>query len=193
MTDVQTFMTGIAFGESPRWHEHRLWFSDWGAEELIAVDLAGKSEVVLHVASFPFSIDWLPDGRLLIASARDGLLLCQEPDGSLVAHADLHSLADTPWNEIVVDGRGNTYLNNVGFDFPGGEFVPGKAPSGMGMSATGGACASRKAVRCCRPSSLIVAASRVCWAARTGERCSWWRGSGVAWRARPTVNEQDRS
>jgi sugar lactone lactonase YvrE len=118
-------MSGIAFGESPRWHHGRLWFSDWGAQELIAVDLAGNSEVVLRVASFPFSIDWLPNGRLLIVSARDRLLLRREPDGAVVTHADLSSLSDHPWNEIVVDGRGNTYLNNIGFDFPGGEFAPG--------------------------------------------------------------------
>ena len=70
-------------------------------------------------------IDWLPDGRLLIVSASDGLLLRREPDGSLVTHADLTGLADHPWNEIVVDGRGNAYVNNIGFDFPGSEFAPG--------------------------------------------------------------------
>jgi sugar lactone lactonase YvrE len=127
--EVQTLMTGIAFGESPRWHDGRLWFSDWGAQEVVAVDLEGRSEVVARVGfpAFPMCIDWLPDGRLLIVSARDGLLLRMEPDGSLVTHADLSGLADRthPWNEIVVDGRGNAYINNQGFEFPGGEFASG--------------------------------------------------------------------
>jgi sugar lactone lactonase YvrE len=123
--ELQTLMTGIAFGESPRWHEDRLWFSDWGAQEVVAVDLEGKSEVIVRVPSFPFCIDWLPDGRLLIVSGGDGLLLRREPDGSLVTHADLTGLAKHKWNEIVVDGRGNAYVNNTGFDFPGGEFAPG--------------------------------------------------------------------
>jgi sugar lactone lactonase YvrE len=72
-------------------------------------------------------IDRLPDGRLLIVSGRDGRLLRREPDGSLVTHADLSALSGKghPWNEIVVDGRGNAYVNNQGFDFPGGEFAPG--------------------------------------------------------------------
>jgi sugar lactone lactonase YvrE len=125
MPELQTQMTGLALGESPRWHDGRLWFSDWGAQEVVAVDLEGKSEVIVRVPSFPFCIDWLPDGRLLILSGRDRLLLRREPDGSLVTHADLISLSDHPWNEIVVDGRGNAYINNIGFDFPGGEFVPG--------------------------------------------------------------------
>jgi sugar lactone lactonase YvrE len=123
--EPQILMTGILFGESPRWHDDRLWFADWGAQELVAVDLEGRSEVVVRVPSFPFCIDWLPDGRLLIVSARDRLLLRREPDGSLVTHADLGQLSDHPWNDIVVDGRGNAYVGNIGFDFPGGEFAPG--------------------------------------------------------------------
>jgi sugar lactone lactonase YvrE len=123
--ELQTLMTGIVFGESPRWHDERLWFSDWGAQEIIAVDLEGKSDVIVRMPSFPFCIDWLPDGRLLIVSARDRHLLRREPDGSLVTHTDLSSLSDHPWNDIVVDGRGNAYICNIGFEFPGGEFAPG--------------------------------------------------------------------
>ena len=119
MTEPQILMTGIAFGESPRWHDDRLWFSDWGTQEVVAVDLEGESEVIVGVSSFPFCIDFLPDGRLLIVSARDRLLLRREPDGSLVTHADLGSLSEHPWNDIVVDGRGNAYVGNTGFDFPG--------------------------------------------------------------------------
>jgi sugar lactone lactonase YvrE len=135
-------MTGIAFGESPRWHDGRLWFADWAAEELIAVDLDGDSEVVMRVASFPFCIDWLPDGRLLIVSARDRLLLRREEDGTLATHADLSVLSEHPWNDIVVDGRGNAYVGNIGFDFPGGEVAPGilavVAPDGSARQVADG-------------------------------------------------------
>src|SRR2546429_1589978 len=110
MPELHTLMTGLVSGESPRWHDDRLWFSDWGAQELIAVDLEGRSEVITRIQSFPFCIDWLPDGRLLVVHSRDRLLLRREPDGSLVTHADLSRLADG-WNEIVVDGRGNAYVN----------------------------------------------------------------------------------
>ena len=110
--EVQALLTGLAMGESPRWHEDRLWLSDWGAQEIVAVDLDGKSEVIVRVPfGLPFCIDWLPDGRLLVVSGREGLLLRRERDGSLVTHADLRGLSDKGWNEIVVDGRGNTYIN----------------------------------------------------------------------------------
>lgn len=121
----QILMTGLAVGESPRWHEGRLWFSNWIAQEIISVDPAGNSEIVVRLpfAEFPFSIDWLPDGRLLIVSASDKPLLRRERDGSLVAHGRLSELG---WNEIVVDGRGNIYINRVAFDLMAGEpFTPG--------------------------------------------------------------------
>jgi sugar lactone lactonase YvrE len=123
---VHLLLSGLVIGESPRWHEGRLWFSNWGAQEIIAVDVEGNSEVVTRVpTTIPFSIDWLPDGRLLVVSGPEALLLRREPDGSLVTHADLSSLA-RGWNEIVVDGRGNTYVNGSNFDFlGGGEFIPG--------------------------------------------------------------------
>jgi sugar lactone lactonase YvrE len=127
MSELQMLMSGVAFGESPRWHQDRLWFCDWGAQEVVAVDPGGRHEVIVGVdfPAFPMCIDWLPDGRLLIVAGCDGLLLRREPDGSLVTHVDLNSLSHHPWNDIVVDGRGNTYIGCTGFDFPGGEFAPG--------------------------------------------------------------------
>src|SRR4051812_23220154 len=127
MTELHTLMTGIVFGEQPRWHEDRLWFSDWGPPEVIAVNLEGNSEVILPARSFPCCVDWLPDGRLLLVSAREGLLLRREPDGSLVTHGDLTGVFDPPpGNELVVDGRGNAYVNGPGFDMMAGAvFAPG--------------------------------------------------------------------
>ncbi len=125
MPELQTLMTGLAFGESPRWHEDRLWFSDMGAGEVVAVDLEGKSEVIARVPAMPMGLGWLPDGPLLIVSARDGLLLRLDPDGSLVTHADLTGLTGHAWSDMVVDGRGNAYIGNIGFEFPGGEFATG--------------------------------------------------------------------
>ena len=127
MSGLKVLMEGVAFGESPRWHDGRLWFSDWGAQEVVAVDEAGNREVIVHVEflAFPMCIDFAADGGLLLVAGRDGRLLHREPDGSLAAYADLARLSTTPWNDIVVDGAGNAYVDNIGFDFPGGQFEPG--------------------------------------------------------------------
>ena len=110
MADI--LLTGLAIGESPRWHEGRLWLCDWCTGEIVTVGADGRREAVAHVpTTFPYSIDWLPDGRMLVVSGPESLLLRQEPDGTLVTHADLTGLADY-CNEIVVDGRGDTYVNS---------------------------------------------------------------------------------
>jgi sugar lactone lactonase YvrE len=115
MAEPQTLLTGLGIGESPRWHDGRLWFSNWGMQEVVAVDFEGNVEVIVRVpTTIPFSIDWLHDGRLLVVSGQEGLLLRMEPDVSLVTHADLTSLG-RGFNEIVVDGRSNVYVNG----FPG--------------------------------------------------------------------------
>jgi sugar lactone lactonase YvrE len=141
MPEPQILMSGIVLGESPRWHDDRLWFADWGRNEVIAIDLNGHSEVMARVPSFPISIDWLPDGRMLCVSGRDALLMHPGPDGSLATFTDLSRIAPPPWNELVVDGRANVYVNNTGFDFPGAEFAPGSivliTPDGSARRAAG--------------------------------------------------------
>jgi sugar lactone lactonase YvrE len=163
--EVQVLMTGIAFGEQPRWHEDRLWFSDRGPPEVIAVDLEGNWEVILRAPSFPCCVDRLPDGRLLVVSAREGLLLRRESDGSLVTHADLSRLSDPPaGNELVVDGRGNAYVNGGGFDLIAGEqFAPGivalVTPDGSARQVADGIAFPNGMVVTPDNSTLIVAES----------------------------------
>ena len=121
--EVRTLLTGRGLVESPRWHGDRLYFSDWSAGEVLAVDLAGRGEVIARVKSLPLCTAWLPDGRLVIVSSADGLLLRREHDGSLVTHADL---GQPGWNDIVVNGRANAYINRAGFNPLAGEaFRPG--------------------------------------------------------------------
>jgi sugar lactone lactonase YvrE len=116
---TRVLMEGIGLGESPRWHEGRLWFSDWVAHEVVALSESGGREVMAHVDALPFSIDWLPDGPMLITAGRE--LLRMEADGSLVTHVELSHLSEHGWNEIVVDARGSAYVNNIDFDMMSGE------------------------------------------------------------------------
>jgi sugar lactone lactonase YvrE len=123
MSEIRVLMDGLVVGESPRWHDGRLWFCNWGAQEVVAADLDGKREVVArNRAVAGYSIDWLPDGRLLMTGHE---LQRREMDGLLVRHADLSALSNYGWNEIVVDRRGNIYVNSVGFMFGQEEFRPG--------------------------------------------------------------------
>jgi sugar lactone lactonase YvrE len=115
MSDAKVLLTGLGIPESPRWHEDRLWFCNWIERQVVAVGMDGKAEVMTtrDPDSHPmgYSIDWLPDGRLLVTGDK---LRRQEPGGSLAVHAEQRA------NEIVVDGRGNIYLNGADFDFAAG-------------------------------------------------------------------------
>ena len=111
----RVLLDGLAMPESPRWHNGRLWFSNWGADEIVAVDLDGNSEVVgPGPAGAGWAVNWLPDDRMLITGAE---LIRVEPDGSRFRHADLSHLSSYGWSEITIDGRGNIYVNTINFDF----------------------------------------------------------------------------
>lgn len=112
---MEIFASGIRMGESPRWHDDRFWMCDWLAGEVLAFAPDGSRDVVARIDGLPFSIDWLPDGRL-IATSRDGLLA--GPDLSP------YGAADQAFNEIVVDAAGRAWVDRPG-SMPWEERKPG--------------------------------------------------------------------
>jgi len=113
MSEPRVVIEGLGFPESTRWHDGRVWLCNWGAGEVLAVTTHGTREVVARLPqrTLPISIDWLPDGRLLIVDGPRGLLLQQEADGKLSTYADLNRFGPAPYNELVVDADGNAYVN----------------------------------------------------------------------------------
>jgi sugar lactone lactonase YvrE len=126
---VEILCSGYGLVESPRWHEGRLWFSDWTGGRIVAVDDAGATEVVLEHRSLPLCFDFLPDGRPVVVSNQERALMTLEPDGTLATYADLSALSSYGCNDIVVDGRGRAWVNSPDFDFaagpPDGDVQPG--------------------------------------------------------------------
>jgi sugar lactone lactonase YvrE len=112
---TRTLVDGLAFGEGPRWHEDRLWFSDMHALEVQKVGLDGNVQTVVEVPGHPSGLGWLPDGRLLVVSMEDRRLLRLDDDG-LNEVADLSALAKFHINDMVVDTYGRAYIGNFGFD-----------------------------------------------------------------------------
>jgi len=110
MTEPTVLVTGRGLVESPRWHDGQLWFADWTAGEILQLGAQGGAEVAAKAAAPPLSFDFAADGRMLIVASAAGQLLRREPDGAIAPFADLGGVG---WNEIVVDGRGNTYVNGA--------------------------------------------------------------------------------
>ena len=126
MTDeLRPLIDGLDFGEGPRWHDGRLWYSDFFGHHVAAVDLAGQHEVMVELDGAledrPSGLGWLPDGRLLVVAMQRRAVLRQEPDGHLVVHADLSAVATADANDMVVATDGTAYVGNFGADMFGGE------------------------------------------------------------------------
>ncbi len=165
MAEMKTLITGLVVGESPRWRNGRLWYCNWGAQEIRTIDESGIGEVIARGPKpAGFCIDFLPDGRLLV-TGEDGLLR-REPDGSFVTHADLGALGKS-WNEVTVDGRGYVYVNSVGFNFGQEDFRPGTialvAPDGSSRQVADSVMFPNGMVITPDNSTLVVAES---WAHR---------------------------
>lgn len=140
---TQVFASGLVMGECPRWHDGELWVSDWVAGQVLAFARDGSRRVVHEGLAMPFSFDWDGDRRLLVIAGGAKRLLRDGGNGRLEPFADLSSLCDRSWNEIVVDRRGNAYANSIGFDMMAGEAVkPGiialVTPDGSAQEVAGG-------------------------------------------------------
>lgn len=112
---VEILADELYFPEGPRWHQGKLWFSDFYDFAVKTVDLDGTVQTKLTVDGRPSGLGWLPDGRLLVVSMTDRLLLRLEHD-ALVVHAQLGDLATFHCNDMVVDAHGRAYVGNFGFD-----------------------------------------------------------------------------
>ena len=117
---VETLLEGLTFPEGPRWHEGRLWFSDFYSHRVIAVGIDGRSETIATVPARPSGLGWRPDGTLLIVAMLDRALL-ELRHGALSRVADLSSLAGGLCNDMVVDAAGRAYVGNFGYDRHAGE------------------------------------------------------------------------
>jgi sugar lactone lactonase YvrE len=113
MTDTSLLVDGLGFPESVRWHDGRVWVCNWGAGEVLAVDADGTREIMARIApdTIPFSIDWLPDGRLVLVDGPRRYVRVQDADGTLHTLADLSALSPAPFNELVVTAAGVLYVN----------------------------------------------------------------------------------
>lgn len=127
-SDTRTIVEDLTYLECPRWHQNRVWFSDFYTHGVYSAAADGKDlRLEFEVAQQPSGLGWLPDGRILVVSMRDRKLLRREADGSLVVHADLSAHASGHLNDMVVDASGRAYVGDFGFDLMGGApFEPGK-------------------------------------------------------------------
>ena len=114
MSKATVLAEGLYFGEGPRWHGGRLWYSDFYDHQVKSLDASGASRTELEIDDQPSGLGWLPDGRLLVVAMHGRQLLRVDADGVKV-HADLARVAGHHTNDMVVDRQGRAYVGNFGF------------------------------------------------------------------------------
>ena len=119
---LETLMKGLTFGEGPRWHENKFYFSDFYSHKVYSLDLSGKHEVIVEIPNQPSGLGWTPDGTMLIVSMKDRKLMSFK-DGQLTERADLTELSGFHCNDMVVDVDGNAFIGNFGFNTYDGEEI----------------------------------------------------------------------
>ena len=119
---LETLMKGLTFGEGPRWHENKFYFSDFYSHKVYSLDLSGKHEVIVEIPNQPSGLGWTPDGTMLIVSMKDRKLMSFK-DGLLTERADLTELSGFHCNDMVVDIDGNAFIGNFGFNTYDGEEI----------------------------------------------------------------------
>ena len=125
---MRTLLDGLWFGEGPRWHQDRLWFSDMHGHRVISTDVNGETRTEVEMTDDePSGLGWLPDGRLLIVAMESQQLRRREPDGSLAVHADLSSIARGSLNDMISASDGTAYVGDMGNRIQeGGDRQPGQ-------------------------------------------------------------------
>jgi sugar lactone lactonase YvrE len=124
--NVRVLAEGLTFGEGPRWHDGRLWLSDFHDHQVKSVGVDGDLRVELELDDQPSGLGWMPDGSLLVVSMVARKLLRRDGD-RLVEHADLGDVATWHCNDMVVDAQGRAYVGNFGFDLEGETATRGRA------------------------------------------------------------------
>ena len=118
--NLKTIIEGLTFPEGPRWHDGRLWFSDFYSRRVLAMDLDGKLETIIDGDIQPSGLGWAPNGDLLVVSMLERSLM-KLSAGRLSLLADLSDLAAWHCNDMVVDAMGRAYVGNFGFDNKDGD------------------------------------------------------------------------
>lgn len=113
---IKLLTDDIYFGEAPRWHRGRLWFSDFYAHAVKSVSPAGDLRTEFEIDDQPSGLGWMPDGSMLIVSMTKRQVLRRTSDGSMTVHADLNHIASFHCNDMVIDSQGRAFVGNFGFD-----------------------------------------------------------------------------
>ena len=117
---IKVLYEGLDFGEGPRWHDGRLWLSDFYTQQVSSFGPDGDRRVEVELDDQPSGLGWLPSTELLVVAMKSRQVRRVDAGGSMHVHADLSGIASGDCNDMVVDAVGNAYVGNFGVRPEGG-------------------------------------------------------------------------
>lgn len=132
------FVSGLGFGEAPRWHDGALWLSDITEHSVLRVGADGEPQTVLRTPGEPSGLGWLPDGSLLVVQMAEHEVW-RLANGKLGRYSGTAPMSYGKLNDMVVDRNGRAWVSNFGFDYeteaPRATVLVGIEPDGHAVLA----------------------------------------------------------
>lgn len=144
------FVTGLGFGEAPRWHDDALWLSDITERRVLRVGADGKAETVVTTPGEPSGIGWLPDGGLLVVQMAEHEILLHD-HGTLRRYCSTATLSRSKLNDMIVDHSGRAWVSSFGFDY---ETEAPRSTTLIGIEPGGGLTAAAEEIWC--PNGMAI-------------------------------------
>ncbi|XVQ06389.1 SMP-30/gluconolactonase/LRE family protein [Spirillospora sp. CA-255316] len=116
---LEVLADGFGYVESPRWHDSRLWFSDFDQRRVRSMTIDGALISDVEVTDTPSGLAFLEDD-VLVSSMHTQQVLAIDPAGHARPWADLRSLAVGHVNDMVL-ADSTLYVGCFGYDLAARE------------------------------------------------------------------------
>lgn len=115
---LQTISSGHGYLEAPRWHDGRLWASDFFGKHVLHFEEDGSHTAFATLEESPSGLGFLQDGSVLVVllDPTKKKVVRIASDGSVSEYADIAHIARGMANDMLVSPSGHAYIGNFGFD-----------------------------------------------------------------------------
>ncbi len=110
------------FGESPRWHDGALWFSDIGDGKVWRIGPDGSRNLAVSAVPAPSGLGWTREGDLLVTSLKDHTIYRVGADGVARAFCGPQQHGTVGTNDMATAGS-RSFVSCTGREYRMGDSI----------------------------------------------------------------------